>query len=183
MDYYIDIKIIADAEMRENILLNKVYTKFHKVLYSLRSSDIAVSFPKCHILLGDTIRIHGSSNRLLQVQESDWLGGLVGYCKITDVLSVPEKIQYRTISRKQSNMTEAKLRRLIKRGSIDNDGIKNYKAQMFKKGLDNPYLELESTSNANKHRRYIKFGELTDKPVTGHFDFFGLSKTATVPWF
>jgi len=50
-------------------------------------------------------------------------------------------------------------------------------------GIDNPYLELESASNDNKHRRYISFGELSDTPISGEFDTFGLSKTATVPWF
>ncbi len=43
MDYYIDIKIKPDAEMRENVLLNKVYSKLHKALFSLKSSDIGVT--------------------------------------------------------------------------------------------------------------------------------------------
>ncbi|MEE9356016.1 MAG: type I-F CRISPR-associated endoribonuclease Cas6/Csy4 [Methylococcaceae bacterium] len=80
-------------------------------------------------------------------------------------------------------MTEAKLRRLIKRGSITEDEIKTYKAKMFQQGLDNPYLELESTSNGHKHRRYLQFGEIIAEPVAGKFDQFGLSKTTTVPWF
>lgn len=54
---------------------------------------------------------------------------------------------------------------------------------MFSQGLDAPYLELQSASNGHRHRRYIEFGELLDAPVRGEFDSFGLSKTATVPWF
>ena len=54
---------------------------------------------------------------------------------------------------------------------------------MFTKGLDNPYLELVSTSNEHTHRRYIQFSGLLTEPVDGEFDQFGLSKTATVPWF
>ena len=54
---------------------------------------------------------------------------------------------------------------------------------MFASGLDDPYLELESFSNGHKHRRYICFGEFLNKPLSGEFDTFGLSKTATVPWF
>jgi len=80
-------------------------------------------------------------------------------------------------------MTEAKLRRLIKRGSITQDEIKGYKAKMFQQGLDNPYLELESTSNGHKHRRYLVFGEPSKSAALGKFDFFGLSKIATIPWF
>ena len=80
-------------------------------------------------------------------------------------------------------MTEAKLRRLIKRGSITPESVKDYKVKMFEKGLDNPYLELDSTSSGHKHRRYIAFGELLSNPLKGDFDSFGLSKTATIPWF
>lgn len=183
MDYYIDIKIKPDAEMRENVLLNKVYSKLHKALFSLKSSDIGVSFPAYDIKLGDVLRIHATETRLEALQDTNWLGGLVGYCKQTQILPIPNNVSYRSVSRKQANMTAAKLRRLIKRGSISADDIKKYKAKMFTQGLDNAYLELESTSNGNKHRRYIEFGELSDIASTGLFDQFGLSKESTVPWF
>ena len=183
MKHYIDIRIKPDAEMRENVLLNKVFTKFHKRLSDLRSTDIGVSFPQYKIMLGKAIRIHGTEQMLQEMQSSQWLGELNGYCDVSPVQSVPANVQYRTISRVQSNMTEAKLRRLINRGSILPDEAKAYKAKMFQKGLDNPYLELDSNSNGHKHRRYLKFGELKSEPVPGVFDQFGLSKTATVPWF
>ena len=183
MDHYIDVQIKPDAEMRKNVLLNKVYTKLHKALYSLKSTDIGVSFPKYKVLLGNIIRLHGNKNALQALQDTNWLGGLSGYCEITAIQAVPDNAQYRTISRKQANMTAAKLRRLIKRGSISAEEAKQYKAKMFTKGLDNPYLELESSSNGHKHRRYIEFGELLDEPIYGDFDYFGLSKIATVPWF
>ncbi|MCA1792739.1 MAG: type I-F CRISPR-associated endoribonuclease Cas6/Csy4 [Desulfobacteraceae bacterium] len=35
----------------------------------------------------------------------------------------------------------------------------------------------------HRHRRYISFGPLQDKPVQGNFDQFGFSTTATVPCF
>lgn len=183
MNHYMDIVIKPDAEMRENVLLNKVYTKLHKALCEQKLTDVGVSFPRYKVLLGNLIRIYGDEARLLGLEALDWLGGLSGYCDVSAVQRVPADAAYRTISRKQSNMTEAKLRRLIKRGSIPPEAVKVYKAKMFAKGLDNPYLELESTSNGHKHRRYIQFGELRPKPVKGEFDQFGLSKTATVPWF
>jgi CRISPR-associated endonuclease Csy4 len=80
-------------------------------------------------------------------------------------------------------MTLSKLNRLIKRGSIPEDEVKQYKAKMFTRGLDNPYLELQSGSNGQRHRRYIQFGDLCDVSTEGVFDQFGLSNTATVPWF
>ncbi len=160
MKHYIDILIKPDEEMRENVLLNKVYAKFHKALFTLQSKEIAISFPQYKVILGKTLRIHGTESKLTELQATNWLGGLAGYCKVSIIKTIPDEVVYRTISRKQSNMTEAKLRRLIKRGSISQDEIKGYKAKMFQQGLDNPYLELESTSTGHKHRRYLDFGEL-----------------------
>jgi CRISPR-associated endonuclease Csy4 len=183
MDHYIEIKLNPDAEMRENVLLNKVYTKLHKALFDLNSSTIGVSFPNYKIILGSIIRLHGSSVELEKLQAVNWLGGLSGYCAVSELRKVPSDAQHRVVSRKQSNMTQAKLNRLIKRGTIAPEELKNYRAKMFAQGLDNPYLELESGSNGHKHRRYIQFGELKAEPMTGEFDFFGLSKSATIPWF
>lgn len=183
MQHYIDVRIKPDAELRENVLLNKVYTKLHKALCDLKSTDIGVSFPEYKIRLGCVIRIHAMEMRLEALQQGDWLGGLIGYCAISAIQSIPDQVRYRTVSRIQSTMSPAKLKRLIKRGSIQESEIKQYKAKLFQNGLDNPFLELESTSNGHLHRRYIAFSELMDKPMQGEFDQFGLSKTATVPWF
>mgnify|MGYP001028060495 FL=1 len=183
MEHFIEIKIKPDAEMRENVLLNKVYTKFHKRLCDLKSSGIGISFPEYSLKLGKNIRVHGDEQRLQDFQSLNWLGGLKGYCDTSEIKTIPENVVHRTISRKQVNMTSSKLRRLIKRGSIEHNEIKRYKAEMFKKGIDNPFIELESSSNGNMHRRYIQFGEFKKVPAGGQFDCFGLSNTATVPWF
>ncbi|GFO72460.1 CRISPR-associated endonuclease Csy4 [Bathymodiolus japonicus methanotrophic gill symbiont] len=178
MNHYIDILIKPDAEMRKNVLLNKVYTKLQKALFTLNSTGIGVSFPQYKVMLGNRLRIHGIEEKLTELQATDWLGGSAGYCDVSPIQAIPNEVVYRTISRKQSNMTEAKLRRLIKRDSISLDEIKGYKAKMFQKWLDNPYLELDSLSNGHKHRRYIAFGEPVKSNSEGKFDFFGLSKTA-----
>ena len=183
MNQYVDIVIKPDAEMRENVLLNKVYTKLHKALCDQKSIEIGVSFPRYKIMLGDVIRIHGTEEKLTKLQALNWLDGLKGYCAISSIQAIPADVAYRNISRIQSNMTEAKLRRLIKRGSITQEETKAYKAKMFQQGMDNPYLELESGSNGHKHRRYLQFGGLSSQSVKGKFDQFGLSKSATVPWF
>ncbi|MGR3178513.1 MAG: type I-F CRISPR-associated endoribonuclease Cas6/Csy4, partial [Candidatus Anammoxibacter sp.] len=99
MDYYIDIQLKPDAEMRENVLLNKVYTKFHKALFSLKATDIGVSFPNYKIKLGNLIRVHGSETRLKELQSANWLGGLSGYCEVTEVQSIPAGLRYRNVSR------------------------------------------------------------------------------------
>lgn len=183
MTYYIDYKLMPDAEISASVLLNAVYTKLHKALCDLKTTEIGISFPNHKITLGNMLRVHGSERDLTALLQKNWLGGMAGYCQVSEILPVPENTQHRTVSRKQTNMSPAKLRRLIKRGSITEEQAREYKAKMFTQGLDNPYLELQSGSNGHKHRRYIQFGELVDNPVSGQFDQFGLSKTATVPWF
>ncbi len=183
MEFYIDIKIVPNKEIRENVLLNQVYTAFHKRLYDLKSEDIAVSFPQYRLKLGKLFRIHGSKEALEKLNEKDWLGKYKAFCKVTKIETVPKEVQYRTISRIQQNMTEAKLRRLIKRGTIPEEDIKKYRIKMFQEGLDNPYVELVSMSNGKLHRRFIEFGELQDSEIKGKSDLFGLSKVSTVPWF
>jgi CRISPR-associated endonuclease Csy4 len=43
MNRYLDVKIKPDAEMPENWLLNKVYTKLHKAIFDLLATDIGIS--------------------------------------------------------------------------------------------------------------------------------------------
>ena len=183
MDNYIEINFNPDEEMPLNWLINAVYTKLHKVLCDLESTGIGVSFPNWKVHLGNVLRLHGNQSDLTALQQQNWLGGISGYCNLSSILPIPDALKYRTISRMQPTMTHSKLKRLISRGSIPEDEIKLYKAKMFSKGLDNPYLELISGSNGHKHRRYIDFGELRENPVEGQFDQFGFSKKATVPWF
>ena len=186
MDYYVDIQILPDAEMRENVLLNKVYTKLHKALWDLNAKDIGVSFPETKVLLGRRIRVHSTAERLRELIATKWLGGLAGYCQphYAEVRQVPSEAKYRVVSRWQHNMSESHLRRLVKRGSITQDQIKAYKAKMFIKQMTTlPFFEIESTSSEKHHRRYIQMSDLYDEPVKGEFDTFGLSKAATIPWF
>ena len=184
MDYYIDLLLRADEEVPLYFMRNKVFAKFHKALVDLKQTTIGVSFPKYKTKLGDIIRIHGGQPSLTTLQQSNWLGGMIGYCELSEILPVPEKIDgQRTISRIRQTMSNAKLQRLIKRGSISETAAHDYREKMLLTGLENPYIELLSTSNGHKHRRYIQFGKLKEQVSEGEFDQFGLSKTATVPWF
>ena len=183
MDYYLDIRLMPKKEMRENILLNQIFSVFHKRLYDLKSTTIGVSFPEYKLKLGRLLRIHGSKEDLERLQEKEWLGKYRNFCKVGKITVVPKDVKYRTVSRVQQNMTEAKLRRLIKRESIPYEEVKKYRIKMYESGLDNPFVELVSMSNGQRHRRFIEFGKLEDIAINGKFDLFGLSKIGTIPWF
>ncbi|MEX0617316.1 MAG: type I-F CRISPR-associated endoribonuclease Cas6/Csy4 [Pseudohongiellaceae bacterium] len=202
MNHYFNITLFPDAELKVQVLMNAIFVKLHKLLCDKQSTAVGISFPQydmaClsekferlpsnfpqrYVSLGNTLRVHGTDTYLAQLKAENWLGGMNGYCNVSEITPVPTGTRFRTVSRKQTTMSQAKLNRLIKRGSITEEEVKNYRAKMFTKGLDNPYVELASGSNGHRHRRYIEFGELLDNPVAGEFDQFGLSKNATVPWF
>ena len=142
MDHFIDIKIKPNIEIRKNVLLNQIYGKLHKTLYSLNSTEIGISFPQYKIMLGDIIRLHGTETKLITLEQINWLGPLSKFCMVSSNLIIPSEVNHRIISRKQANMTEAKLRRLIKRNSISAAEIKDYKAKMFQQNFQSRNLSL-----------------------------------------
>jgi CRISPR-associated endonuclease Csy4 len=193
MELYLDIKIKPDDEIPIYFIRNKTFTKLHKALHDSQQTSIGVSFPNYKLKLGDTIRLHGDKASLQTLQGLNWLGGLSGYCEVSEVLAVPETIEgHRTVSRIQPTMTFAKLKKRIEyqkaRGDLKTPKEieayeKQYKAKMYAESFDNPYLELQSSSTGNLYRLFINFGKLQSDPVEGEFNHFGLSKTATIPWF
>ena len=193
MTYYLIIKLLPDEECDLPFLRNALFNKLHKAIHDLKATDIGISFPQMKIKLGCVIRIHSNQDKLQALQNLNWLGGLSGYCKVSEILPVPDKVDgYQTVSRIRQNMSIARLQKKIahqkSKGYLKTaDDIKayekQYKTKMFKTGLDNPYLELQSTSTNNKYRLYVQFGTPQKEAVTGEFNRFGLSKTATVPIF
>nr|WP_308170279.1 type I-F CRISPR-associated endoribonuclease Cas6/Csy4 [Vibrio metschnikovii] len=87
------------------------------------------------------------------------------------------------ISAKRRNLSSAKLRRLMARGSINKEGEQRYKEKMLNQSIKAPYLDLQSSSTGQKYRKFFECGEKQPLPVSGKFDSYGLSQTATVPWF
>ena len=193
MNYYQDIKLYPDNEIDIAFLRNKTYAKLHKAIFDLKAKNIGVSFPQANKKLGCVIRIHSTQEQLQKLQALNWIGGLSGYCSISDILPVPSKLKgHQTISRIRQSMSNSKLKKKIiyqqEKGYLKtNEDIKayekQYKLKMFKTGLSNPYFELQSTSTANKYRLYVGLGEVLKNPVVGDFNRFGLSNEATVPIF
>lgn len=183
MNYYTDITILPDAEFSKNTLMVALYSKLHKALCELNSQSIGVSFPKGGKILGDILRIHSDESSLQALLARNWIGAMSSYCHVTSIRLIPESAKFRNISRKQPTMSEAKLRRLVARGSIPEKDIPLYREKMLSKRMNAPFLLLKSNSTGHMQRRYFVFGDILDKPVDGVFDQFGLSKLATIPWF
>jgi CRISPR-associated endonuclease Csy4 len=54
--------------------IDKIYSKLHKALFDLQTTDLGVSFPNYKVMLGDILRIHGTESKLLELQNTNWLG-------------------------------------------------------------------------------------------------------------
>ena len=135
------------------------------------------------MVLGDIIRLHGSESDLQPLLDKEYLQEYNRSIYVSGVSKVPENTQYRTISRIQPSMSASKLRRLIKQGKLDKEQAKQYRIEMCKKSLDNPYLNLYSHSTKRTYMRFVQFGEIISIPSEGSFDSYGMSKNATIPWF
>lgn len=183
MDHYIDILIKPATELTQSQLMSLLYNKFHNALVQINMKKIGVSFPQCQIKPGCVFRIHGDMISLNKLQDSNWLDGIAQYFQINDLKLVPAAVEYRTISRFRTNMSKSKLARLKRRGTINADEEKVYKAKMFAQGLTNPYFDLESGSTGQRFRLFIQMSQLREEHSVGDFDTYGLSKVATIPWF
>lgn len=183
MNHYLTITVLPDEEMSEAFLFNTLFAKFHKALSELKASDVGVSFPKLKYTPGSMLRIHGAASRLQQLQNLNWLGGLSSYCAVSSIQEVPDKVEYRVISRKQPTQSNAKLKRYLKHGAIAQDQVEKYTVKMQISKLTNPFVELVSNGGGQRYRRFIEMGPLQKSSVAGEFDQFGFSKTATIPWF
>ena len=181
MNKYIDIKVKGSKYIKSNKVINDIVTEIHRYLNRNKINTIGLSYPNMFPDLGDTIRIHGTEAELESMYDEDLWGEF--NVKVSRIKDVPDEIKHRTISRVQTSMSNSKLNRLIKRGTIPNEDIKKYKIKMVSSGLDNPYLQLKSESNKRYYMRFMNMSECVEETVEGVFDEFGMSKKATIPWF
>ncbi len=116
MNHYIDIKVLPDPEFEATVLMNALYAKCHRVLGKVANGEVGVSFPQYKKNLGVVLRLHGSKDKLEQLMEERWLKGLTDYTQVSDILTVPDKAQYRVVARIQTKSPENKRKRSIRKG-------------------------------------------------------------------
>ncbi|ELY4704820.1 type I-F CRISPR-associated endoribonuclease Cas6/Csy4 [Cronobacter sakazakii] len=46
-----------------------------------------------------------------------------------------------------------------------------------------PWIQVKSLSSGQQYRLFIQHGALQPTPVSGTFSSYGLSASATIPWF
>ncbi|KOO04495.1 type I-F CRISPR-associated endoribonuclease Cas6/Csy4 [Vibrio nereis] len=184
MDYYLDIQVLPDLDISAPALMNNLFAKFHRSMTQTLPGDIAVSFPKYHRSLGDVLRLHGTEQNLSQLMALQWLKGLRDYTDVSDIRSVPTDVKgYRNVYRVQKKSVHNRRKRSIAKGWLSEEEAIHRIPDEAQKMLKLPFLQLKSLSSQQNMRVYVALGELLSEPTTGPINSYGLSKTATVPWF
>ena len=187
MDRYIDIHLLPDPEFTPPLLMSALFSKLHRALVDHGRGDIGVSFPDVdskHVRLGECLRLHGSGDALGLLMDLDWLQGMRDHTRLTPARPVPESASHRMVHRVQAKSSPARLRRrLMKRQGIDESAAADAIPDDAAERLQLPYVTLSSHSTKQRFRLFIEHAPVQASPVAGSFSQYGLSSTATVPWF
>ncbi len=196
MKYYQDITLIPDMEVSIGFLWHKVFQQIHIGLADNKQPDgtsaIAVSFleyNKAGFPLGSQLRLFTESEQqLVQFNAGKWLERLQDYCHIKPIRQVSDVKNFVRFQRKATKSPERKAQRLAEHLQKPVDEVIKYrkKNDLFNESKL-PFINMESqasteTGDKNKFRLFIE-QTFHDESIQGSFDCYGLSKTATVPWF
>ncbi len=187
MDRYIDIRLLPDPEFPAPMLMNALFAKLHRGLVDHGQGEVGVSFPDIQKRggnLGARLRLHGSESALVRLMAIGWLQGMRDHIELRDIGIVPADAKYRPVCRVQAKSNPERLRRrLMNRKGIGYEAAVQAIPDSASERLALPYVTLTSNSTRQQFRLFIKHGPLISTPTPGHFTHYGLSSTATIPWF
>lgn len=190
MNHYIDIHLRPDPEFPATVLLNALYAKLHKALVALGTQSIGVSFPAhTNKHLGNVLRLHGSAADLTALQAQPWLGAMRELVQTSPIATVPATALHRGVRRVQVQSSPERVKRRLVKRLMQREGISEAQGQErinvpLAPKLSDPFINLQSNSTGGQHfRLFIRHGPVQAQAQAGLFSAYGLSTTATVPWF
>ena len=187
MDHYVNIDLRPDPEFSVYQLLAALYAKLHRALVTLESDAIGVSFPDSDSKsphLGARLRLHGKLGVLSTLLASDWLAGMRDHVALTQPVLVPANAKHRCVGRVQVKSNPERMRRrLMRRQHIDEQEARQRIPDESARLTQLPFIQLHSASSGQIFRLFIVHGAIQPNAVAGHFNAYGLSQGATIPWF
>lgn len=196
MKYYLEIKLLKQAEISMYYIWSKVFTQLHLAFVECKDQNekipIGISFPdymfdseKEFGMLGSKIRLFADDKMaLIKLDLSKWLNRLQDYLQLSDIQEVPQNMvkEYAVFSRKQikSNPERLARRRAKKDPSISfQEALKRYQKS---DSTNLPYIQVNSLSSSNSFRLFVE-RKISETENQGYFSCYGLSNNATVPIF
>jgi len=185
MDHYLDIQLVPNAELPTHVMLSVVYGHLHRVLARDGRRDVGVSFPNVgRAGLGDVLRLHGSLDALLTMVPDAWLRGARDYIRWNGPEKVPARTLHCAVRRVQAKSSPERLRRRqIRRHGWTQDEARERIPDRTAVRLQDPFVRLYSTSTGQAFLLFVRHEAPQALAVQGTFNSYGLSRTATVPWF
>ena len=185
--HYIDVRLLPDPEFSQAHLLGALYAKFHRSLVELGTQEIGVSFPQYSMqprTLGQLLRVHGSEDILNALLSTNWLQGMRDHVVVGDLSVAPQDALHRRLLRRQFKTSVERLRyRRMRRKGEPYDVAAQAIPDSVERHPDLPYVQLRSASTGQRFCVFLALGDPEPQPVTGVFNTYGLSRTATLPWF
>lgn len=186
MSYYLDIRLRPDPEFLPHQLMDALFAKVHRHLVETETKDVGLNFPLAGTIvqgLGPLMRLHGPQKRLVNMQIGTWLGGMREMVALGDVQAVPTSAGQMNVRRVQakSNPERVRRRQMKRKGWTAEQAMAQIPDSVAQQ-LRLPYLTVKSSSSGHSFRLFIS-QEATQQPVSGDFNAYGLSSTATLPMF
>jgi CRISPR-associated endonuclease Csy4 len=189
MDHYLEIRLLPDPEFPPAILMNALFAKFHRALVDLESTRIGISFPGMRKEpksrgLGECLRIHGARDDLHKLMDLPWLTGMRDHTLLQGPGPIPDQVSECRVRRVQAKSSAERLRRrLMRRKGLSEEDARRSIPDDRAKRLELPYIALASRSTRQAFRLFIDQQPSASQHREGDFNHYGLSGTATLPWF
>lgn len=188
--HYIDITLLPDPEFSQAHLLGALVAKLHRALVQHGAGDIGISFPQ-HVssprpqrTLGNVLRLHAAAPALESLMAQYWLKGMRDHITLTAVAAAPAQTQHRQVLRRQFKTSAERLRRrrMQRKGETAEQACAAI-PDSVERLPHLPFVQLRSSSTGQAFYLYVEHGALQSQAIPGHFNTYGLSASATVPWF
>jgi len=185
--HFIDIRLLPDPEFGRPLLLGALYGKLHRALVELGTSDIGVSFPGYCLRprgLGDVFRLHGESMALQRLMATEWVSRMRDYTAVGDIQPIPVVTEHRQLMRRQFKTSVERLRRrrMRRKGETVEQASLAIPDEVERQPAL-PFIQLRSQSTGQPFCMFLALSEPLTTPTKGVFNTYGLSTTATIPWF
>jgi CRISPR-associated endonuclease Csy4 len=187
MHHYLDIHLRPDPEFPSHQLMAALFAKLHRVLARNQANAIGVSFPGyglAPITLGDTLRLFSPAAGLSDLMEQPWLTGMRDHVTLDTITPVPAAASHRQLQRVQAKSNPERLmRRRMRRHGLSEAQAQAVYEDAKAQHLPLPFVALASGSTGHAFKLFLKLGPVQAQPQPGAFNAYGLSPTATAPWF
>lgn len=192
MKYYNEVTLLPDTGINLYFLWQKVYQKIHLGFVEIQDAQgnvpVAVSFPQYSNELnhlGCKLRLFAEDKQTLETfNAAKWLDHLTDYVHVKQIQAVPDNVtKFACFKRQQVKSSNERLaRRKARRNGIDYEQALQQLKGYEEKRVQTPFINIKSQSTGKQFRLFIEKCPV-ENALTGHFNSYGLSNHATVPWF